>query len=50
MEAYIDDMIVKSKEAKDHIEDLRETFDTLRKNKMKLNPKKCVLGLHLASF
>ncbi|XP_075654351.1 uncharacterized protein LOC142624589 [Castanea sativa] len=30
MEVYVDDMLVKSKEAKTHLEDLQETFDTLR--------------------
>ena len=44
MEAYIDDMIVKTKQEKDHLPDLRETFTTLRHHKMMLNPKKCVLG------
>ena len=34
MEAYIDDMIVKSKEVVDHVADLRETFMNLRKHKM----------------
>ena len=50
MEAYIDDMIVKSKEAVDHVADLRETFMNLRKNKMMLNPKKCVFGVTSGKF
>lgn len=50
MEAYIDDMIVKSKESKDHVADLRETFETLRSYKMKLNPKKCVFGVTSGKF
>lgn len=50
MEAYIDDMIVKSKEEKDHLDDLRETFLTLRKFKLKLNPQKCVFGVVAGKF
>ena len=30
MEVYVDDMIVKTKLAADHLIDLRETFDRLR--------------------
>ena len=30
MEVYVDDMLVKSKEEKDHLDDLKETFNTLR--------------------
>ena len=32
MEAYIDDMVVKSKAMGDHLTDLIETFKTLRKH------------------
>jgi predicted transcriptional regulator len=39
IDAYIDDIVVKSKK----LDDLKETFDNLRKFKMMLNPKKnCV--------
>uniref|UniRef100_A0A2N9ERP1 Integrase catalytic domain-containing protein n=1 Tax=Fagus sylvatica TaxID=28930 RepID=A0A2N9ERP1_FAGSY len=38
VEVYVDDMLVKSKEEGDHLDDLRETFETLRKYQMKLNP------------
>ena len=31
MEVYVDDMLFKRKKAKSHLDDLRETFDTLRK-------------------
>jgi hypothetical protein len=42
VEAYIDNIVVKSKTRQDLIDDLKETFDNLHKYKMKLNPKKCV--------
>jgi hypothetical protein len=44
-EAYVDDMVVKAWEDEGHISDLAETFDNLRKCKMKLNPKKCTFGV-----
>uniref|UniRef100_A0A2N9G2A0 Reverse transcriptase domain-containing protein n=1 Tax=Fagus sylvatica TaxID=28930 RepID=A0A2N9G2A0_FAGSY len=40
VEVYVDDMLVKSKEEDGHLDDLRETFETLRKYQMKLNPKR----------
>ena len=42
MEVYMDDMLVKSKEELAHLDDLRETFTTLKQYQMKLNPAKCV--------
>uniref|UniRef100_A0A2N9GJ69 Uncharacterized protein n=1 Tax=Fagus sylvatica TaxID=28930 RepID=A0A2N9GJ69_FAGSY len=39
VEVYVDEMLVKSKEEDDHLDDLRKTFQTLRKYQMKLNPK-----------
>ncbi|XP_024015923.1 uncharacterized protein LOC112089179 [Eutrema salsugineum] len=41
MEVYIDDMLVKSLEEKDHIAHLRECFEQLNKHNIKLNPAKC---------
>ena len=41
VQVYVDDMLVKSRREEDHLEDLWETFDTLRSYKMKLNPGKC---------
>jgi hypothetical protein len=39
VEAYIDDVVVKSKRHGDLLDDLKETFNNLRKYKMMLNPK-----------
>ena len=50
VEVYIDDMLVKSKTTKEHLDDLKETFDTLRKYKMKLNPAKCIFGVSFGKF
>ena len=42
VQVYVDNMLVKSRREEDHLEDLRETFDTLRSYKMKLNLGKCL--------
>jgi hypothetical protein len=45
VEAYIDGIVVKLEKHGDLINDLKETFDNLRKYKMILNPNKCVFGV-----
>lgn len=50
MEAYIDDMVVKSKLRQNHINDLKETFAVLRHYGMKLNPAKCAFGVSSGQF
>ena len=50
MEVYMDDMLVKSKEELFHLDDLRETFTTLKQYQMKLNPSKCVFGVVSGKF
>jgi hypothetical protein len=50
VEVYIDDMLVKSKKEDDHLKDLEETFNTLRKYQMKLNPSKCAFGVSSDKF
>ncbi|XP_064999835.1 uncharacterized protein LOC135633826 [Musa acuminata AAA Group] len=50
MEIYVDDMIVKSRKAGTHIDDLAETFATLRKFGMRLNPTKCAFGVTSGKF
>jgi hypothetical protein len=42
---YVDDVVVKTREDEGLIFDLAETFDNLRKFKMKLNPEKCMFGM-----
>ena len=43
-------MLVKSLREVDHLDDLRETFDTLRLFNMKLNPNKCAFGVTAGKF
>ena len=50
MEVYVDDMLVKSKEELTHLDNLRETFATLKQYQMKLNPGKCVFGVVSGKF
>ena len=50
VEVYIDDMLVKSKVEANHLDDLKETFSTLHKYNMKLNPVKCVFVVALGKF
>ena len=50
VQVYVDDMLVKSLRENDHLNDLQETFDTLRSYNMKLNPSKCVFGVTVKKF
>nr|XP_009413785.1 PREDICTED: uncharacterized protein LOC103995026 [Musa acuminata subsp. malaccensis] len=50
MEVYVDDLIVKSQEARTHLTDLVETFATLRRFGMRLNPAKCAFGVTSGKF
>jgi hypothetical protein len=44
--AYVDAIVVKSIQRRDHISDLAETFANLRAANLRLNPEKCVFGIH----
>uniref|UniRef100_A0A2N9ERL6 Reverse transcriptase n=1 Tax=Fagus sylvatica TaxID=28930 RepID=A0A2N9ERL6_FAGSY len=50
VEVYVDDMLVKSKKDENHLADLKETFQALRRYNMKLNPAKCVFGVSSGKF
>ena len=45
VEAYIDDIVVKSRKASNLIDDLEIAFKSLREKGIKLNPEKCVFGV-----
>ena len=49
-EAYADDIVVKSREGDNLLRDLEETFASLRKVNIKLNPAKCVFGVPLGKL
>src|SRR3954470_21828111 len=45
VQVYVDDIVIKTYKAVTLLDDLRETFATLNKYRIKLNPKKCAFGV-----
>jgi hypothetical protein len=45
VQAYVDDMVVKTRNSDTLIADLKETFTSLREYWCKLNPNKCIFGV-----
>nr|AAP53982.2 retrotransposon protein, putative, unclassified [Oryza sativa Japonica Group] len=45
VEAYVDDLVVKTRNQETLLSDLAETFESLRSARIKLNPDKCVFGV-----
>ena len=50
IEVYIDDMVVKSKLEFEHVGDLGNIFEILRKHKLCLNATKCSFGVGSGKF
>ena len=50
IEVYIDDMVVKRKVVSDHIGDLGNIFEILRKHKLRLYASKCSFGVGSGKF
>ena len=50
VQVYVDDMLVKNRREDDHLENLKETFNTLRSYNMKLNPGKCAFAVTVGKF
>ena len=50
MEVYMDDMLIKSKTASNHVTHLTDTFNILITYRIKLNPLKCVFGVASKKF
>ena len=50
VQVYVDDMLVKSRREDNHLDDLKETFDTFRSYNMKLNLSKCAFGVMTGKF
>jgi hypothetical protein len=48
IEAYVDDIVVKTRKADDLVSNLHVAFDCLRANGVKMNPEKCVFGVSRA--
>ena len=50
IEIYIDDMVVKSNLEFEHINDLGNIFEILRRHKLRLNASNCFFGVGLGKF
>ena len=50
IEIYIDDMVVKCKMESEHINDLGNIFEVLRRHKLRLNAFKCSFSVGLRKF
>ena len=50
IEVYIDDMVVKSQVVFEHVRDLGDIFEILRKHKLRLNASKCSFGVGSGKF
>ena len=50
IEIYVDDMVVKSKVVSEHLGDLDDIFDVLRRHKLRLNASKCSFGMGSGKF
>jgi hypothetical protein len=45
VEDYVDDVVIKTENSENFIEDLQLVFNSLRRYRWKLNPEKCVFGV-----
>ena len=50
VQAYVDDMVVTSREKEQHVTDLEELFMTIAKYRLKLNLEKCIFGVEAEKF
>ena len=50
IEIYINDMVVKSKVVFEHVRDLGDNFEILRRHKLHLNASKCSFGVRSGKF
>ena len=50
IKVYIDDMAVKSKVVSEHVRNLEDIFEVLRRHKLRLNTSKCSFGVGSDKF
>ena len=50
IEVYVNDMVVKSKVMSEHVTNLTNIFEILRRHKLRLNTSKCSFGVGLGKF
>ena len=49
-EIYINNIVVKSKKAIEHVNYVRKNFESMRLHQLKLNPLKCAFGVQAENF
>ncbi|XP_020207614.1 uncharacterized protein LOC109792606 [Cajanus cajan] len=49
-QVYIDDIVIRSKRKVDHIQQLKLSFEKMRKHVLKMNPLKCAFGVSAGEF
>ncbi|GFZ02402.1 hypothetical protein Acr_15g0010100 [Actinidia rufa] len=50
VECYVNDLVVKTRDRNNHLEDLKKVFDRLRRYQLKMNPLKCAFGVTSEKF
>ncbi|KAM2136148.1 hypothetical protein ACFX1R_005940 [Malus domestica] len=50
VKVYIDDVVIKSKQRRTHLDDLRQAFLRMRQHNLKMNPAKCTFGVSAGNF
>lgn len=50
LEVYVNDMGMNTPKYKDHVKDMEETFESIRKFDMRLNPDKCTFRVQVGKF
>ncbi|KAM1886310.1 hypothetical protein ACFX14_038879 [Malus domestica] len=50
VEVYIDDVVIKSKQQRTHLDDLRQAFLRMRQHNLKMNPAKCAFGVSAGNY
>ena len=50
MEIYIDDIVIESKKAIEHVNHLRKSFERIRLHQLKLKPLKCAFRVQAENF
>ena len=50
VQVYVDDMLVKARREDDHLNNLKETFNTLCSYNIEVNLRKCAFGVTTGKF
>ncbi|KAL0297863.1 UNVERIFIED_CONTAM: hypothetical protein Sangu_3174900 [Sesamum angustifolium] len=50
VKCYVDDLVVKSKKREDHLHDLTNVFERLKRYQLKMNPSKYAFGVNSEKF